>query len=111
MSSLVLNTLKPYDPSTDRLSQDTIYRVLGWPITVLSGIVCPHKVIDPRDRPTTEKQLKDLAYLHRLILIDHELAIDIIESSPWDGVKHFRTLLIDYLGAEDNKYIREVTKT
>ena len=29
---------------------------------------------------------------------------------PWDGVKRVETLLIDYLGAQDNPYVRAVTK-
>lgn len=29
---------------------------------------------------------------------------------PWDGVKRLDTLLIDYLGAEDNAYTRKVTR-
>ncbi|HDM1718450.1 TPA: virulence-associated protein E [Staphylococcus aureus] len=33
-----------------------------------------------------------------------------IESKSWDGIKRIETLFIDYLGAEDNHYNREVTK-
>ena len=33
-----------------------------------------------------------------------------IESKTWDGVERIETLFIDYLGAEDNHYNREVTK-
>ncbi|CUY00383.1 virulence-associated E family protein [Staphylococcus epidermidis] len=33
-----------------------------------------------------------------------------IESKTWDGNKRIETLFIDYLGAEDNHYNREVTK-
>lgn len=33
-----------------------------------------------------------------------------IESEKWDGVKRIETLFIDYLGAEDNHYNREVAK-
>jgi hypothetical protein len=29
---------------------------------------------------------------------------------PWDGVPRVETLLIDYLGAEDNQYVRAVTR-
>jgi predicted P-loop ATPase len=29
---------------------------------------------------------------------------------PWDGVERLDTLLIDYLGAEDNQYVRAVTR-
>ena len=29
---------------------------------------------------------------------------------PWDGQKRVETLLVDYLGAEDSPYVREVTK-
>lgn len=29
---------------------------------------------------------------------------------PWDGVKRAETVLIDYLGAEDNRYVRAVTR-
>ena len=29
---------------------------------------------------------------------------------PWDGVKRAETILIDYLGAEDNRYVRAVTR-
>ena len=29
---------------------------------------------------------------------------------PWDGVKRAETILIDYLGADDNDYVRAVTK-
>ena len=36
---------------------------------------------------------------------------DMFESLPeWDGEKRVETLLIDYLGAEDNKYVRTVIK-
>lgn len=34
----------------------------------------------------------------------------IIEAKPWDGVERVESLFIDYLGASDNEYIREVTK-
>lgn len=33
-----------------------------------------------------------------------------IESKPWDGIKRIETLFIDYLGAEDSHYNREVAK-
>lgn len=33
-----------------------------------------------------------------------------IESKSWDGIERIETLFIDYLGAEDNHYNREVTK-
>ncbi|MDO4728455.1 MAG: virulence-associated E family protein [Bacteroidota bacterium] len=33
-----------------------------------------------------------------------------LESLEWDGVKRVETLLVDYLGAEDNIYTREVMK-
>ena len=35
---------------------------------------------------------------------------DYLESCKWDGVPRVETLLIDYLGAEDNEYTRAVTK-
>lgn len=34
---------------------------------------------------------------------------DFIEGQVWDGVPRLGTLLIDYLGAEDNEYVRGVT--
>lgn len=34
----------------------------------------------------------------------------LIESKQWDGVKRIETLFIDYLGAEDTHYNREVAK-
>lgn len=34
-----------------------------------------------------------------------------IESNPWDGTQRAETLFIDYLGAEDDEYIRAVAKT
>ena len=34
-----------------------------------------------------------------------------LDSLPeWDGVERLDTLLVDYLGAEDNQYVREVTR-
>lgn len=36
---------------------------------------------------------------------------DYLESLEWDGIKRVETLLIDYLGAEDHVYTREVIKT
>ena len=34
-----------------------------------------------------------------------------LEALPeWDGTKRLETLLIDYLGAEDNSYVRAVTR-
>lgn len=36
---------------------------------------------------------------------------EFIENLPeWDGIKRVDTLLIDYLGADDNKYVRAVTR-
>ena len=35
---------------------------------------------------------------------------DYLQSCEWDGVKRVETLLIDYLGAEDNEYTRAVTR-
>lgn len=35
---------------------------------------------------------------------------DYLDSLQWDGIKRLDTLLIDYLGAEDTKYTREVTR-
>jgi putative DNA primase/helicase len=29
---------------------------------------------------------------------------------PWDGIKRAETILIDYLGADDNNYVRAVTR-
>ena len=31
-------------------------------------------------------------------------------SQQWDGIPRLDTLLVDYAGAEDNRYVREVTK-
>ena len=37
--------------------------------------------------------------------------LDYLDSLPaWDGVERLDTLLIDYLGAEDNEYVRAVTR-
>lgn len=33
-----------------------------------------------------------------------------IEAQTWDGISRVSTLLIDYMGAENSKYVREVTK-
>lgn len=33
-----------------------------------------------------------------------------IESRPWDGIPRAETVFIDYLGAEDNHYVRQVTR-
>jgi len=33
-----------------------------------------------------------------------------LKSLVWDGIKRLDTLLIDYLGAEDNTYVRNVTR-
>ena len=35
---------------------------------------------------------------------------DYLESSPWDGIRRIDTLFIDYLGAEDNHYVRQATR-
>lgn len=35
---------------------------------------------------------------------------DMLKSVDWDGVKRIDRLLIDYLGAEDNEYVRTVTR-
>lgn len=35
---------------------------------------------------------------------------DYLESDIWDGIKRIDTLFIDYLGAEDNHYVRQVTR-
>lgn len=35
---------------------------------------------------------------------------DYLEAIDWDGVERVDTLLIDYLGAEDSQYVREVTR-
>lgn len=35
---------------------------------------------------------------------------DYLDSCSWDGTPRLETLLIDYLGAEDNEYIRAVTR-
>ena len=35
---------------------------------------------------------------------------DFIESESWDGVRRVDTLLIDYLGAKDNEFVRSVTR-
>ena len=35
---------------------------------------------------------------------------DYLESTTWDGVPRVETLLVDYLGAEDNAYTRAVTR-
>lgn len=35
---------------------------------------------------------------------------EMIESKEWDGTKRAETLFIDYLGADDNEYIRAVTR-
>lgn len=35
---------------------------------------------------------------------------EMIESQPWDGIKRAETIFIDYLGAEDNDYIRAVSR-
>lgn len=36
--------------------------------------------------------------------------VDYIESLSWDGVERIETLFIDYLGAQDNEYVRAVTR-
>ena len=36
--------------------------------------------------------------------------MDYLQGVKWDGIKRVDTLLIDYLGAEDNIYTREVTR-
>lgn len=33
-----------------------------------------------------------------------------LEATPWDGVPRIETLFIDYLGAEDSHYVRQVTR-
>lgn len=33
-----------------------------------------------------------------------------VEGLKWDGVKRIETLLVDYFGAEDSEYVREVTR-
>lgn len=35
---------------------------------------------------------------------------DYLESLTWDGVERVNTLFIDYLGAEDNSYVRTVAR-
>ena len=49
-----------------------------------------------------------------LLIISHRHKINAVksylESVRWDGVKRLETLLIDYLGAEDNAYTRQVMK-
>src|SRR5690606_36561503 len=35
---------------------------------------------------------------------------DYIESREWDGVKRAETIFIDYLGADDTHYVRQVTR-
>ncbi len=35
---------------------------------------------------------------------------DYLQEVTWDGVERVETLFIDYLGAEDNEYVKEVTK-
>lgn len=36
--------------------------------------------------------------------------IEYVESEEWDGIKRAETVLIDYLGAEDDHYTRQVTR-
>lgn len=47
-----------------------------------------------------------------IVLIDNTFhpVRDYIDSLKWDGVSRVDTLLIEYLGAEDNEYIRAVTR-
>ena len=40
----------------------------------------------------------------------HPIKLRFESLKPWDGVKRVETLLIDYLGAEDNEYTRTVTR-
>lgn len=35
---------------------------------------------------------------------------DYLEAQSWDGVKRAETILVDYLGADDNEYTREITR-
>ena len=34
--------------------------------------------------------------------------IDYLEAQQWDGISRLESLFIDYLGADDSPYIREV---
>lgn len=36
--------------------------------------------------------------------------LNILQRSPWDGIKRAETLFIDFLGVEDNSYNREISK-
>ncbi len=38
------------------------------------------------------------------------VAREYFESLTWDGVPRLDTLIIDYLGAEDNEYVRQITR-
>ena len=50
--------------------------------------------------------IERLAYMNR-----HHPVKDWLESLEWDGIERMETLFIDYLGADDNEYHREVCKT
>lgn len=56
-------------------------------------------------RDTMDNVIEKEAYRYKVNPIKN-----MIESKSWDGIKRIETLFIDYLGAEDTHYNREVAK-
>lgn len=54
---------------------------------------------------TIKNAFTEVAHMHKF----HPIT-EYLESQQWDGVPRIDTLFIDYLGAEDSLYVREVTR-
>ncbi len=63
------------------------------------------KILGFRTREIIEDAVKNHAIKHGYNPVE-----DYLDSLEWDGVKRLDTLYIDYLGAQDNAYIRAVTR-
>lgn len=56
--------------------------------------------------------IDDILQMVQIIAREHPVhpIKQIIERKPWDSVERAETLFIDYLGADDNEYVRTVTR-
>jgi predicted P-loop ATPase len=66
-------------------------------ISDVYGIYSPNKTQDALNKAAAKRK-------------HHPIREFLNSLPPWDGTKRVETLLIDYLGAEDNDYIRAVTR-
>lgn len=90
----LLNSKLPW--SHDDYWSDTDSAGLRWYLETLYGIESRQKIDDAVRLVFEEKKYHPVR--------------EYLEKLEWDGTKRAETILIDYLGAEDTPYVREVTR-